>query len=322
MIKNLTIRNFKSIKDLQLSCKRVNLFIGEPNVGKSNILEAISLYAVQQTLSVADLVRINDLSNLFFENNPSNTITVDSDRFKTEISYQGGQVLWDFENLERADFKRRFMSSFEAESFKGQGASWDVGVHPYIFLVLPNFPELSIGCLSVPFGSNLYLVLQSNKQLRTLVSHLVQDRGFKLTLRQKTHEIELSREEDNIVIAYPYTLISDTLQRIIFYTAAIETNVKDNILIFEEPESNVFPYYTRFLGEKIAFDDKQYFMTTHNPYFLQSIVEKTNPEDLAVHLVQMEEHATIVQTLSEKGKEEILNLSSDVFLNFDRLVDA
>lgn len=33
------IKNFKSIKDLRLDCKRVNIFIGKPNVGKSNILE-------------------------------------------------------------------------------------------------------------------------------------------------------------------------------------------------------------------------------------------------------------------------------------------
>jgi recombinational DNA repair ATPase RecF len=30
------IKNFKSIKDLRLDCKRVNVFIGKPNVGKLN----------------------------------------------------------------------------------------------------------------------------------------------------------------------------------------------------------------------------------------------------------------------------------------------
>ncbi len=43
MISNLTIRNFKSIKELSLSCRKLNIFIGEPNTGKSNILEALSL---------------------------------------------------------------------------------------------------------------------------------------------------------------------------------------------------------------------------------------------------------------------------------------
>jgi len=32
------IKNFKSIKDLRLDCKRVNVFIGKPNVGKSVVV--------------------------------------------------------------------------------------------------------------------------------------------------------------------------------------------------------------------------------------------------------------------------------------------
>ena len=43
MIKNLEIENFKSIKHLKLDCKRINLFIGEPNTGKSNILESFGI---------------------------------------------------------------------------------------------------------------------------------------------------------------------------------------------------------------------------------------------------------------------------------------
>lgn len=42
-IQTLKIKNFKSIKSMKLDCKRINLFIGQPNVGKSNILEAIGL---------------------------------------------------------------------------------------------------------------------------------------------------------------------------------------------------------------------------------------------------------------------------------------
>jgi len=37
MAKSLTIQGFKSIKHLSLGCRRVNVLIGEPNVGKSNI---------------------------------------------------------------------------------------------------------------------------------------------------------------------------------------------------------------------------------------------------------------------------------------------
>ena len=35
MIGTLEIKNFKSIRALRLDCKRINVFIGEPNTGKS-----------------------------------------------------------------------------------------------------------------------------------------------------------------------------------------------------------------------------------------------------------------------------------------------
>ena len=41
MITTFDIKGFKSVKAIHLDCKRINLFIGEPNTGKSNILEAL-----------------------------------------------------------------------------------------------------------------------------------------------------------------------------------------------------------------------------------------------------------------------------------------
>ena len=81
--------------------------------------------------------------------------------------------------------------------------------------------------------------------------------------------IEILKEFEDIIVSYPYQLSSDTLRRIIFYMAAILSN-KDSVLIFEEPESHAFPYYTKYLAELIALDERknQYFMSTHNPYFL------------------------------------------------------
>ena len=41
MIKNIHIKNFKSIFDLNIDVGRINLFIGENGSGKSNLLEAL-----------------------------------------------------------------------------------------------------------------------------------------------------------------------------------------------------------------------------------------------------------------------------------------
>jgi len=320
MIKKLSIRNFKSVKNLQFDCRRVNLFIGEPNVGKSNILESFALPAFQGTLSFEGLARFNDLSNLFYQNDPSNEIEVTLDSYKSLLVYDKGLVQLRFD---RGNGDRRNMEgSFSKFPNSPQGPIWDLGIHPYFYKPLRNFSNLQFDFLSVPHGDNLFSMLQTKRNFRALASSLVQDRGFKLLWRQEKYELEISREEDSILISHPYAVTSDTLQRMVFFLAAIETNREDSTLIFEEPESNVFPYYTKFLAEKIALDtQKQFFMTTHNPYFLQSIIEKTPIGDLCICLTKMENFSTVIHPLTEKGIEEVLNLSSDVFLNFNRLLE-
>ncbi len=70
MITKLSISNFKSIRQLDLDCKKVNLFIGEPNTGKSNILEALALLSwcggPEQT-SLSSYVRLESTQNLFYD---------------------------------------------------------------------------------------------------------------------------------------------------------------------------------------------------------------------------------------------------------------
>lgn len=42
-IENIHITNFKSIKDCKIeNCWRMNLFIGRPNVGKTDIIDMLS----------------------------------------------------------------------------------------------------------------------------------------------------------------------------------------------------------------------------------------------------------------------------------------
>ncbi|HDN79862.1 MAG TPA: DUF2813 domain-containing protein, partial [Chloroflexi bacterium] len=67
IIEVLEIRNFKSIKHLKLACKRVNIFIGKPNTGKSNILEALGLFSLPHTGRLRDFVRFDDMSDLFYD---------------------------------------------------------------------------------------------------------------------------------------------------------------------------------------------------------------------------------------------------------------
>jgi plastocyanin len=66
MIRHVHIENFKSIKELDLDLKRVNVIIGEPNTGKSNILEAFGLlYWLQHHVNLNEFVRHEHINELF-----------------------------------------------------------------------------------------------------------------------------------------------------------------------------------------------------------------------------------------------------------------
>ncbi|MDD2661453.1 MAG: AAA family ATPase, partial [Methylococcales bacterium] len=85
------ITNFKSLKDVTLSdCKRINLLIGKPNVGKSNILEAIGLFSLpyfkyNKSKKLTQFVRLENLAELFFDGDIGQKITIcaDDDSFCT-----------------------------------------------------------------------------------------------------------------------------------------------------------------------------------------------------------------------------------------------
>ena len=68
-IDNIEIKNFKSIRHQKIEgCKKINVFIGYPNVGKSNIIEALSLFCYlnqEQDLPLESFVRFRNLIDLF-----------------------------------------------------------------------------------------------------------------------------------------------------------------------------------------------------------------------------------------------------------------
>jgi len=113
-----------------------------------------------------------------------------------------------------------------------------------------------------------------------------------LTLKPAENDINMSKLVDEEIYSYPYYTISETMQRVVFYMLAIKTN-KNSILLFDEPESNTFPFYTKFLAESIALDDtNQFFITTHNPYLLGSLIQKSKLKDINIVVVRMKDYKT------------------------------
>ena len=100
MMKEVQIKNFKSIKDINFSCRKINVFIGDPNSGKSNIIEAMALQsqnAIGHFLN-KDIFRYRTLGDLFYNSNINEPIEVKMgdklskieyafDEFKTPLNY-------------------------------------------------------------------------------------------------------------------------------------------------------------------------------------------------------------------------------------------
>lgn len=319
MIKTLEVKNFKSIQHLQLDCKKVNVFIGKPNTGKSNILENLGLFSFPYSPDKLNrLVRFENMTDLFYDHDLGEEIQIAADNKRCPIRFEGGRFMGDAKDGSEAlfHFAGGYGSLDDRKSFVLSPLKL------YRFMVLNQFSKSEADSLWPPAGENLLQILLVNKTLRKLAADLFSEYGLRMVLKPQEGKIEVQKEVEDVVIAYPYSLVSDTLQQIVFHLVAIETN-HNGVIIFEEPEAHAFPFYTKFLAERIALDKtNQYFISTHNPYFLLSLLEKSPEDEIAIFLTYFEDYQTKVKSLSREDYREILDLESSVFFNLDRFLEA
>jgi hypothetical protein len=324
MITKLSISNFKSIRQLDIDCKKVNLFIGEPNTGKSNILESLGLlsWSARSTEGpLGDYVRLQLTQNLFYDQlldddirillslSPGKPDTRLYVRFRNDC----------FELLSQPTSGAFASVNYQGNLSNGNEYPETSGIKFFRFKNLPKYNDGTPGGLKPPNGINLFSVVFSSEVLRETMKEFFRKYGLKLVLKPQEKVFELQKQTDDLVFSFPYALTSDTLQRIIFYTVAMVSN-KDSVLVFEEPESNAFPYYTKYLGERIALDEtNQFFIATHNPYLLSAIVEKGRKEDVQVFITYFKDYQTKVKPLTSDEVSELME--ADPFFNLDRFIE-
>ncbi len=314
MIKVLEIKDFKSIKHLKLDCKRVNVFIGKPNTGKSNLLESVGIFSLPYVLeNLTEIVRFENMVNLFHDQDVSQRIEITADAFSLAMRFENGK-------FKVNENKLGLNYDLDHEGRVKVGGLQTAPFKFYRFSAMDKFAKMEPNFLLPPKGENLLQVLFVNKELRKIIADLFSEYRLRIVLKPQEHKIETQKEIDDIIISSPYSLVSDTLQRVVFYLVAIETN-KDSTIIFEEPEAHAFPYYTKFLAERIALDEaNQYFVSTHNPYFLLSVLAKTPKDDIGIFITYLEDYQTKVRSLTENEMSEILDLDASVFFNLNRFL--
>ena len=396
-IKFLRIQNFKSIKDVTLHPRRVNLIIGEPNVGKSNLLEAMTLLGgitYEQTEKfMGSFIRYEEPRQLFYDNLVRNTIKVETDKEVAALVFMNtlNQFEYLFTNIEaysalarnkilnatsaadegiefsvfrdvpREGISRELMAHLGISKFihtafsnnstfnklssepnlKGfKGFRFDKnGLRPFRYKGQSKVDEppksytfqknslinndSSSNDLNPGNGNNLIEVIQTFSKLRQEIAQMFAHYGQKLQLRMDERRLEIIKDQDGVIYSFPYSSVADTLQRIIFYLAAIESN-DDAVLLFEEPEAHSFPVYVSKLGRRIVESrNNQFFIDTHSPYLITEILETMLTDDaqageLAMFAAYYEDHQTKVHQLSDEEVRSIRNDGIDVFYNMKR----
>jgi AAA15 family ATPase/GTPase len=345
MIKRLRVSNYKSIKQLDIRTKRVNVFIGEHNSGKSNILEALSWFSVNALDKgiFSEVFRYKAATDFFYDFDATKPISVSTDDFSLIIRYARnghGSILdylegliyksstqedphkiVDWNSLTRTSGKDflSFRLMFDG-TIDGASGFIESSFRTYVFKRLKEFKGNFRPFLNPPFGENIPSLLISNKSYQERVRTIFSGKGFRLMIKPTENDFSMAKDVNDELYSYPYPAISETLQRIVFYSLAIETN-KGATIVLDEPESNTFPMYTKQLAEMIALDsNNQYFIATHNPYLLDSLVSKTPKKDLAVFLTTMKGYQTIAIEISNANLSKLLDKGVDFYFNLDKLV--
>ncbi len=300
-----------------MECKRVNVLIGEPNTGKTNILEAVSLFSKDIAERFKDTLRFSIVSDLFFDFDISKHIEV-------RVNDQKGIFLF---NPQRSEFEFKMyenengLGGFSLDVNGGWKSHSDMGsghsIFSYKYHPVEIFKNNNLSNLNSPNGDNIPALLYSNPGLKRIVSEFYKEMGYRLNINPVENKVMLTKEVNDELYNYPYALLSETLKRIVFIMLAIESN-KNATLLLDEPEANTFPFYTKYIAERIALDSNQYFITTHNPYLLSSIIEKTSLNDLSVSITYMDNFETKIHSLPPAQIEELYD--TDIFFNMDYFI--
>lgn len=320
-IGKLLIKNFKSIRSLELEPKRINVFIGEPNTGKSNILEVIGLISHIYYGDLPYFVRMEIMPDLFYNKDTSKDIIIMVDDQILRVYRDGSRFV--AVPTQNESNRHVFIYDYMGEGDKiprhFQVANY---FKLYRFKILSEYSmDMRFDFLKPPYGENLVSLLVVNERLRKTFRDVLGTYGYKLVIKEFENKIEVQREiDEGILMAFPLYMLSETLYRLLFHLTAILTN-ENSIIAFEEPEVHTYPFFTKYLAENIAKDTKnQYFITTHHPYMLIPLIEKSRVEDISVNITYLEGVETRLHPLNEDEIGELLDLDIDALLNLDKFL--
>jgi AAA domain, putative AbiEii toxin, Type IV TA system len=386
VINTLVIQNFKSIRHAVLHPRRVNLIIGEPNVGKSTVLEAMSLLGAlpfeRKKKFMRSFIRYDEPTQVFHDGNFTNPVRIESDHDVCLLTRQAKGTGWgkgfqygvfsqsayrllrvqlglpllesrpknratdDATLLGRLRQRLDMLGTLPEPGCRylefgptgrlrelpggapglASAPNWQPrAVKPFRFKSTSRLDRrYAEPTLYPPHGNNLVQVLEANTALRHNFKALFNEQHQELRVRADARRLEVMKDVDGLSVAYPYSGAGDTLRRFGFHMAAMDSS-REAVILLEEPESHSYPGYIMQLAERmVAHESNQFFVTTHSPYFFDSVLENMVPyeslmPELAVFVVYYKDFQTKIRQMSDEEVRGLQRDSLDVFNNLHHL---
>lgn len=344
-IHDIEINNFKSIRHARVEdCQRINLFVGPPNVGKSNLIEALSLLSYVNSDFHTHLRRmcryelfsdlfnygnVSESSNIEFNSNNRISLQYQSEAsLHLELQRKHKKKIINWECLFGLEINKddQFVSLPEASRkdllLSQEESLQKLKVFKYKFEIHLFDKVISAIHLDSPAGENLFEVIQKSSEVKKAFAELIKPFGFKMLFDTLSKKLRLFKELDDATIAsIPFGQIADTLQMLIFHLAGCLTN-KDSVVLFEEPEAHLYEPYILELTNQLKYDKQhnQFFVVTHSQYVIDELLRDDESRYATnIYLVGIEGDSTKVKLLVPKKNKDVFERGLNVFFNYQNL---
>lgn len=330
MIKKLKVKNYKSLKNVELDLDKFNVLIGPNASGKTNLLDCLTFVSEIAQKSLNDSLKgRGDYKRVVFSGEKENIeLSIDfirdneASKYFISISEEGVEE----ERLSIGDVGviDRHLNDINKQLDSGEYQKVGVGTWvAAIYYHSPKTREYLSSWRSYNFitsemrktysakrnlildknGGNLAQVLLSlhNERpkifdkIENMLKQAIPQVDELLTPLTEGGDTYVAIREKGFDSPFDYFQVSDGTLRLLAYITAI-ASIEPKLICFEEPENFIHPRLFELLVEILKKSDKQIILSTHSPY----LVNWVEPEDVII--VEKKENETVMRRIKEVDK--------------------